>query len=85
MKHRFFDKSGAEPSIFGVMMSSLNIVQDRLSRSRLAGDPPDITIAPRLASHGLLEFDKAAEMIAEGEAATDRSLSFLRHAMDVLA
>ncbi|WP_340151014.1 patatin-like phospholipase family protein [uncultured Sneathiella sp.] len=85
MKHRFFDKSGAEPSIFGVMMSSLNIVQDRLSRSRLAGDPPDITIAPRLASHGLLEFDKAAEMIAEGEAATDRSLSFLRHAMNVLA
>ncbi|MCR9213223.1 MAG: patatin-like phospholipase family protein [Proteobacteria bacterium] len=85
MKHRFFDKSGSEPSIFGVMMSSLNIVQDRLSRSRLAGDPPDITIAPRLAQHGLLEFDKAEEMIAEGEEATDRSLPFLMHAMKVLS
>ena len=85
MKHRFFDKSGAEPSIFGVMMSSLNIVQDRLSRSRLAGDPPDITIAPRLAQYGLLDFNKASEMITEGEAATERSLIFLKHAMDVLS
>lgn len=85
MKHRFFDKSGGEPSIFGVMMSSLNIVQDRLSRSRLAGDPPDITIAPRLAQHGLLEFDKAGEMISEGEASTERTLPFLTHAMEVLS
>lgn len=85
MKHRFFDKSGSEPSIFGVMMSSLNIVQDRLSRSRMAGDPPDITIAPRLAQHGLLEFDKAEEIIAEGEDATERSLPFLMHAMRILS
>jgi len=85
MKHRFFDKSGAEPSIFGVMMSALNIVQDRLSRSRLAGDPPDITIAPRLAQHGLLDFDKAQEMIAEGEASAERSLPFLTRAMEILS
>lgn len=85
MKHRFFDKSGSEPSVFGVMMSSLNIVQDRLSRSRLAGDPPDVTIAPRLAHFGLLEFDKADEMILEGERAVERSLPFLHHAMKVLS
>lgn len=85
MKHRFFDKEGAEPSMFGVMMSSLNIVQDRLSRSRLAGDPPDVTIAPRLAHLGLLEFDKADEMIREGELAVERSLPFLHHALKVLS
>ncbi|MCG8492586.1 MAG: patatin-like phospholipase family protein [Sneathiellales bacterium] len=85
MKHRFFDKSGTEPSIFGVMMSSLNIVQDRLSRSRLAGDPPDVTIAPRLAHLGLLEFDKADEMIREGEEAVERALPFLHHALKVLS
>jgi len=85
MKHRFFDKSGTEPSIFGVMMSSLNIVQDRLSRSRLAGDPPDVTIAPRLAHLGLLEFDKAEEMIKEGEEAVERALPFLHHALKVLS
>ncbi len=85
MKHRFFDKKGAEPSIFGVMMSSLNIVQDRLSRSRLAGDPPDVTVAPRLAHYGLLEFDKATEMIEEGRNAVGRSLPFLHHALEVLS
>jgi len=85
MKHRFFDKSGTEPSMFGVMMSSLNIVQDRLSRSRLAGDPPDVNIAPRLAHRGLLEFDKANEMIREGEAAVERALPFLHHALNVLS
>jgi len=85
LKHRFFDKSGTQPSIFGVMMSSLNIVQDRLSRSRLAGDPPDVTIAPRLAHRGLLEFDKADEMIKEGELAVERALPFLHHALNVLS
>ncbi|WP_373085508.1 patatin-like phospholipase family protein [Sneathiella sp.] len=85
MKHRFFDKTGTEPSIFGVMMSSLNIVQDRLSRSRLAGDPPDITIAPVLARHGPLDFSKADEMIAEGDAAAERSLPFLIRAIEVLS
>ena len=85
MKHKFFDKEGSEPSMFGVMMSSLNIVQDRLSRSRLAGDPPDVTIAPRLAHRGLLDFDKAEEMIKEGENAVERSLPFLHHALKVLS
>lgn len=85
MKHRFFSKPDDTPSMFGVMMSSLNIVQDRLSRSRLAGDPPDVSIAPRLAQYGLLEFDKAAEMIEEGKAAVDRALPFLKHALMVLS
>lgn len=85
MKHRFFDKSGSDPSVFGVMMSALNIVQDRLSRSRLAGDPPDVNIAPRLAHLGLLEFNKAEEMIREGENAVERALPFLNHALKVLS
>ena len=72
------------PSLFNVMVSSLNVIQDRLSRSRLAGDPPDVTIAPRLGHIGLLEFDRAEEAIEEGEAAVERALPFLRQALDVL-
>lgn len=72
------------PSLFDVMVSSLNVVQDRLSRSRLAGDPPDVVIAPRLGHIGLLEFDCAEEAIAEGEAATERSMPFLKEAIAVL-
>ncbi|MEH6404289.1 MAG: patatin-like phospholipase family protein, partial [Sneathiella sp.] len=85
MKHRFFDRTGSDPSVFSVMMSALNIVQDRLSRSRLAGDPPDVNIAPRLAHLGLLEFNKAEEMIREGENAVERALPFLNHALKVLS
>lgn len=72
------------PSLFNVMASSLGVIQDRLSRSRLAGDPPDVTIAPRLGHIGMLEFDRAEEAIAEGEAATERALPFLQEALAVL-
>jgi NTE family protein len=72
------------PSVFSVMSSSLNILQDRLGRSRLAGDPPDVTIAPRLGHVALLEFDRAPEVIAEGEAAVERAKPFLHEALKVL-
>lgn len=62
------------PSLFGVMVSALNIMQDRLTRSRLAGDPPDVSITPRIGHIGLFEFDRAEEIIAEGEAAVERAL-----------
>jgi NTE family protein len=75
---------GDGPSVFSVMSSSLNILQDRLGRSRLAGDPPDVTIAPRLGHVALLEFDRAPEVIAEGEAAVERAKPFLHEALKVL-
>ena len=77
------DKSG--PSMFSVMVGSLNIIQDRLSRSRLAGDPPDVVIAPRLGHIGLLEFHRAEEAIAEGILAVERAMPFLRDALQVLS
>lgn len=73
------------PSIFSVMVASLNIVQDRLSRSRLAGDPPDITIAPKLGHVGLLEFNKAEETIEEGYRAVEQTMPSLVDALAVLA
>jgi NTE family protein len=77
------DKSG--PSMFSVMVGSLNIIQDRLSRSRLAGDPPDVVVAPRLGHIGLLEFHRAEEAIAEGILSVERSMPFLRDAIQVLS
>ena len=50
----------------GVMMEAFNIIQDRISRARMAGDPPDFTIRPRLAQIGLADFHKADESIALG-------------------
>jgi NTE family protein len=85
MMRQLFGHEKNAPSMFSVMVGSLNIIQDRLSRSRLAGDPPDVIVAPRLGHIGLLEFHRAAEAIEEGEAAVARSLPFLREALSVLS
>lgn len=81
---RVFRRESSGPSIFGVMVSSLNIVQDRLARSRLAGDPPDVLIVPRIGHIGLMEFDRAEELIEEGEAAVERSMPDIKAAYSVL-
>jgi NTE family protein len=65
------------PSLFSVMVAALNITQDRITRARLAGDPPDVTIRPELGHIGLLEFDRAAEAIEAGERATAAAISEL--------
>ncbi|MFQ5775524.1 MAG: patatin-like phospholipase family protein [Kiloniellaceae bacterium] len=83
LTRRMLRREPSHPSLFGVMISALNIVQDRITRSRLAGEPPDVQIAPRLGHIGLLEFDRADEIIAEGEAAVERALPDLRAALAV--
>lgn len=80
---RLFRREPSHPSMFGVMISSLGIVQDRISRSRLAGEPPDVHITPRLGTFGLFEFDRAEEIIAEGEAAVERVLPDLHDAISI--
>lgn len=62
------------PSFSTVMIESFNIMQDRLTRMRLAGDPPDIHITPRIAGIGFLDFHRAAEAIAIGEAAAEKAI-----------
>ncbi|MBN2645676.1 MAG: patatin-like phospholipase RssA [Desulfuromonadaceae bacterium] len=54
------------PNIFETLAGSVNITQDRITRSRMAGDPPDITLVPRLAQIGLLDFHRAKEAIQGG-------------------
>lgn len=61
------------PSLIDVVARTVNIMSIRITRSRMAGDPPDIVVSPRLADIGLMEFHRAAESIAEGEAAVERA------------
>jgi NTE family protein len=65
-------KESPDPGLFDVMAGSIDIMQDRITRSRMAGEPPDIQITPRLSHVGLMEFDLATESIKEGRAATRR-------------
>ena len=60
------------PSIFEVFNTSLDIVEMRVARSRLAGDPADVLLTPLLPDFGTMEFHRAAEAIQEGRAAVER-------------
>jgi NTE family protein len=66
--------SNGGPGILAVMVDAFNIVQDRIARSRLAGDPPDVMITPRLGKLGLFDFHRADEMMGIGREALRRSL-----------
>ena len=69
------DKQEDEPGLFFAVTNAINIVQDRITRSRLAGDPPEVVISPRLAHIGMLEFHRAPEAIEEGERCVNQELA----------
>jgi NTE family protein len=84
-RRRAVAPDGPAPGLYSIMIDAFNIVQDRITRSRLAGDPPDVTITPRLAPIGLFEFHRAAEAIALGREATERALPHVLDAMAALS
>lgn len=71
----------AVPSLFEAISGSFNIVQDRITRSRMAGDPPDIMLTPKLSHIGLLEFHRAKEAIDEGKACVKRMLPEIKYVL----
>jgi NTE family protein len=79
LQRQIFGRDDDSPGISRVMMEAFNIVQDRIARSRLAGDPPDIVIQPRLPSFGLFDFHKAEALIACGVAAAKREIDDIKH------
>lgn len=82
LKRQVFGKGEATPGISTVMVEAFNIVQDRIARSRLAGDPPDAMINLRLSDIGLFDFHRAEELIARGAEATKRHLSEMHREID---
>ena len=76
---------GKSPKLGAVMMSSLNIVMDRIGRSRLAGDPPDVFVAPRIGHIGMLDFTKADELIERGYRAMQHEIPLIKSVIDVLS
>jgi len=77
--------SPGQPGISTVMVEAFNIMQDRLTRARLAGDPPDVLISPRLGRIGLFDFHRAEEMISLGAEATEKALEPLDEILAALA
>lgn len=79
LQRQILGRKDNTPGISRVMMDALNIVQDRISRSRLAGDPPDAMICPRMPAFGLFDFHQAEAMIECGRAAVQRELDDIVH------
>jgi NTE family protein len=66
------------PGYFEVLMTSINVMQDQITRARLAGEPPHVMLVPRLGHIGLMEFNRAEETISEGRAVVAHALPLLK-------
>lgn len=70
------------PSIFNVFLTSLDIVEMRVARSRLAGEPADVLITPLLPDFATMDFHRAKEAIEEGRAAVERMGPLLKQVLN---
>ena len=84
MKREFFG-GGGRPGISTVMVDAFNIMQDRITRARLAGDPPDLLISPRVGQIGWFDFHRADDLIAHGARAAERAIESIQEAITILA
>jgi NTE family protein len=66
------------PSMLDVLTTSLNIMQVRITQSRLAGEPADAMIRPRLSGIVAMDYHRAAVAIAEGEHAAAQAVPMIR-------
>jgi NTE family protein len=80
IKRQFLGTPG-RPGLSTVMIEAFQVVQDRITRARLAGDPPDVLISPRLGRINLFDFHRADEVIALGAEATERALEPIAEAI----
>ena len=74
---------GGAPGLASVIVNAFNITQDRLMRSRLAGDPPDVLINLKVGRIGVFEFDRADELIALGREAARRARDEIAECFDL--
>jgi len=83
IRRKFFGTQ-QRPGLSTVMIDAFQVLQDRITRARLAGDPPDVLISPRLSRVNLFDFHRAAEAIAIGAEATEKALPAIAEAVETL-
>lgn len=77
--------NNARIGLTGTMVQAFNIIQERISRARLAGDPPDLALHPRVGDIGMSEFHRAGEAIDRGYTETMAQIAALKRMQDVFA
>jgi NTE family protein len=71
------------PGLMTVMVNAFDILQDRIMRSRLAGDPPDALVQLKVGKIGMFEFHRADELIALGREAVRRAATEIAQHIDL--
>jgi NTE family protein len=61
-----FKKEASTPDIIETVTTSINIMQDRITRINLAVTPPNVLIQPHLGELKMLDFDQVEHTIEEG-------------------
>lgn len=74
---RLFGSAPGTPGYFDVLANAIDIMQDHITRSRLAGEPPHVMVLPRVVDLEVLDFHRAKEAIAEGRAAAERVIPII--------
>ena len=80
---QFWSDRQGRPGTLEVMQGAITIMQDRITRSRLAGEPPDVMLLPHANHIGLLEYHRAGEAIAAGRACVEMNAASIRHALEL--
>jgi NTE family protein len=84
LRRQFLGRNGS-PGIPTVMVEAFNVMQDRITRARMAGDPADVLISPRLGNVGMFDFHRAEEAIAAGADATEKAIEQIADAVTALS
>jgi NTE family protein len=82
--HRQFFGGTEGPGLSTVMVEAFQVMQDRITRSRLAGDPPDVMISPRLGRINLFDFHRANDAIAVGAEAAEKAIESISESIAAL-
>ncbi|MDX1525167.1 MULTISPECIES: patatin-like phospholipase family protein [Pseudidiomarina] len=85
VKEKFTGPSYKAPGMFGVMAGSIDIMQERITKARLAGDPPDILIQPKLGHIGLMQFESGNDAIDIGYETTIRMKDYIMSELELFA
>ena len=85
MLRRLFHANENAPGLGSVMLASFNILMDRITKSRLAGEPADVLVLPQVGHVPLLAFDRADELIKLGRDSIDQNIDQIESAIEYLA
>ena len=79
-----FKKDQETPGVIGVMAGAIDIMQERVTKARMAGDPPDVLLQPKLGHIGILEFERGEDAIRVGYETTLRMRDLIEEDIKML-